>query len=207
MSTPTNILHSPMSPQMVILIPRGFLQEPSQSQDISASRSGSFQCFLNKEVLSSSECLTVANLRRSCQVRQVGSMLDMTPGSKGGDGRRGKKRELMCIPSAFPAMTVGFIKPETWTLLTRPYGQPPNTRSKSTPNLGLPSSLLHSHINYLCFLQLFFAQTDIRVSKWVSWTLKSFLSQTFLLKAFKIPMTTFPSSKHSFDASNVLILE
>lgn len=203
MSTPTNILHSPMSPQMVILILRGFLQEPSQSQDSSACRSGSFQCFLNREVLSSLECLTVANLRRSCQVRQVGSTLDMTPGSKGGDGRRGKKRELMCIPSAFPAMTVGFIKPEIWTLLTCPYGQPPNTRSKST----LPSSLLHSHINYLCFLQLFFAQTNIRASNWVSWTLKSFLSQTFLLKAFKIPMTTFPSSKHFFDASNVLILK
>lgn len=40
-------------------------------------------------------------------------------GSKVG-GRRGRvknEQELMCTPSAFPAITVGIIKPETWTLL------------------------------------------------------------------------------------------
>lgn len=59
--------------------------------------------------------------------------------------------------SVFPAMTVGLIKSETWTLLlTHPYGQPPNTRqSKSTPNLGHPYSLFHSHITAFVSLVVF----------------------------------------------------
>lgn len=86
------------------------------------------------------------------------------------------EQKFMCTPAAFPAMTVGIIKPETWTLLlTRLVSHQTPDRTDLHPVWG--THPLHSTpISLPLFPQLFFAQTDVKASKWVSLTSKSFLS-------------------------------